>query len=235
MRRVAILLTWYCASAAPAAGQGPYRLTWWDAASVTGAGALAVLPAVLDLPHGLPSCAPCDPTSVPGIDRAGLRTFSGGAATASNVLLAGLVGGAGLAVLRGVEPAQARGNAAVLLNSLAWTTAATDWLKVIVHRNRPILYTAAAPAAAPLRESRVSFPSGHAAVAFSAATTYLVIAQREHRLHRARNAVLLYAGATGVAVLRVAGGKHFPSDVAGGALLGSGIGWLVARVHPTKP
>lgn len=233
MRRMAILLAWCYASAAPAAGQGPYRLTWWDAASVTGAGALAVLPAALALPHGLPSCAPCDPTSVPGIDRAGLRTFSGGAAKASNVLLAGLVGGAGFAVLRGIDPARARGNAAVLLNSLAWTAAATDWLKVIVHRNRPILYTAAAPGAASLRESRESFPSGHAAIAFSAATTYLVIAQREHRSHRARNALLLYGGATGVAMLRVAGGKHFPSDVAGGALLGSAVGWLVARVHPT--
>jgi len=47
--------------------------------------------------------------------------------------------------------------------------------------------------------------------------------------------VLLYAGALGVSVLRVAAGKHFPTDVLGGAALGTGIGWLVAKVHPTQP
>jgi len=35
--------------------------------------------------------------------------------------------------------------------------------------------------------------------------------------------------------LRVAGGKHFPTDVIGGAVLGSAIGWLVARIHATVP
>src|SRR3989454_8086783 len=36
---------------------GPiYRASWWDAASVGAAGALFVLPTVLDLPKGPPSC-----------------------------------------------------------------------------------------------------------------------------------------------------------------------------------
>ena len=38
--------------------------------------------------------------------------------------------------------------------------------------------------------------------------------------------------AVSVSVLRVAGGKHFPTDVLGGAALGTGIGWTVARLHP---
>ena len=37
------------------------------------------------------------------------------------------------------------------------------------------------------------------------------------------------------AALRVSAGQHFPTDVAGGAALGTGIGWLTARVHPTGP
>jgi len=44
----------------------PYRVTWLDAVSVGTAGALYVLPAALGLPNGAPSCAPCDPASLPG-------------------------------------------------------------------------------------------------------------------------------------------------------------------------
>ncbi len=218
------------ASPAPA----PYRVTWWDAASVATAGALGVIPEAARLPRGLPSCAPCDPAALPGIDHAALHTFSGPAGTASTVLLAGVAGFAGLASLEGASAARARGDAAVLANALAWTLATGEWLKVLSHRNRPVLYTAGAPAAASNPDSRRSFPSGHASLAFAAATAYLALAGRERLPHRGRNAALLYAGAVGVATLRVAAGKHFPTDVAGGAALGAGIGWLAARVHPTE-
>ena len=73
----------------------------------------------------------------------------------------------------------------------------------------------------------------HAALAFAASTAYVVMAGRERLPHRTRNAVVLYAASLGVAALRVSAGHHFPTDVAGGAALGVGIGWLAARVHPT--
>src|SRR5256885_1143159 len=139
MFRSAIVFVWLFAVARPTAGQAPYRVTWWDAGSVGAAGALALIPVALNLPHGLPPCAPCAPASVPGIDRSALHKPSASAATA-----------------RQLPP-------------------------------------------------------------------------------RARNAILLYAGAVGVAALRVTGGKHFPTDVAGGAVLGSGIGWLTATVHARAP
>jgi len=153
----------------------------------------------------------------------------------STALLVGTVGFAGLASLDGATAAQRRGHVAVFANSLAWTLAATDWMKVLVRRKRPVLYTAGATAAADDPNSQRSFPSGHASIAFAAATSYLVMAQREHLPHRGRNAALLYVGALGVAALRVAAGKHFPTDVFGGAALGTGIGWLAAKVHPTEP
>src|SRR5437667_2241362 len=234
MFRSAIVFVCLFAVARPTAGQAPYRVTWWDAGSVGAAGALALIPVALNLPHGPPPC-PCVPASVPGIDRSALHNASASAATASSVVLGGVVGAAAFVSLHGLDPAQRRGNAVVLLNSLAWTQATTAWLKVLVHRSRPVLYTADAAAAASRPENRQSFPSGHASLAFAAATTYLVIARREQLPHRARNAILLYAGAVGVAVLRVTGGKHFPTDVAGGAVLGSSIGWLTATVHARAP
>ncbi len=234
MRRLAVPLT-LLAVARPAATQSPYRVDWRDAATVGVALTVALIPQAAGLPRGAPPCAPCDPASLPGIDRAALHTFSGSANTASSVLLAGVVGWSGVASLDGATPAQARGHAAVFANSLTWTLAATDWLKVLAHRSRPILYTAGGSAAASDPDNRRSFPSGHASLAFAAATSYLVMARRERLPHRTRNTLLLYTGALGVAALRVAAGKHFPTDVAGGAALGGGIGWLAARVHPTAP
>ena len=218
------------------AAQAPYRATWWDGASVVAAGALGLIPHAAGLPHGAPPCgnpAPCDPASLSGFDRIALHNFSGSAGTASTVGLVGVVAFAGFASLQGTTPAQARGDIAVLSNALGWTFAATEWVKVLAHRSRPVLYTAAAPAAASDVDNRKSFPSGHASVAFAAATSYVVMAGRERLPHRTRNAVLVYGAALGVAVLRVSAGKHFPTDVIGGAVLGSGIGWLAAAVHPT--
>src|SRR3989454_6066703 len=149
---------------------GPiYRAAWWDAASVGAAGALFVLPMALALPQGPPSCAPCDPTTVPTLDRSGPHTFSDGAGTASSVVLAGVAGLTAFASLQGLPARQARGNFAMLANAAAWTAASSEWLKVVIRRKRPVLYTSGAAAAAADRENQESLPSGHASLAFAAA------------------------------------------------------------------
>lgn len=241
MRALMVALTLLAAPHGPAAGQRPdaspirYRVSAWDAASVAAGGVLALIPDAAGLPTGSAPCAPCDPANVPAIDRAALHNASGGAETASDMLLLGVAGLSGLASLDGATAAQVRGHVAVFANSLTWTLATTEWLKVLVPRNRPVLYGTPDPAAVADRDNRRSLPSAHASLAFAAATTYLMIAERERLPHRTRNAILLYAGALGVAALRVAAGKHFPTDVAAGAALGTGLGWLTAHVHPTVP
>src|SRR5256886_3853874 len=182
-----------------------------------------------------PSCAPCDPASLPSIDRSALHTFSGSAGTASSALLVGVVGFAGVASLDGATAAQRRGHVAVFANSLAWTFAATDWVKVLVRRKRPVLYTSGAVAAAADPNSQRSFPSGHASVAFATATTYLMMARREGLPHRTRNAVLLYVAAVGVSAMRVAAGKHFPTDVIGGGGLRARVRARAGQGHPDQP
>src|SRR2546425_7271602 len=118
----------------------PYRVTWGDAVSVGAAGVLYVLPGTLGLPHGGPSCAPCDPASLPGVDRWALRPFSGTPAAASSLLLVGVAGSAAFFSVNRLAGEQARGNAAVLTNSVAWTAVTTEWLKGMVRRKRPVLY-----------------------------------------------------------------------------------------------
>jgi membrane-associated phospholipid phosphatase len=239
MRRV-IAWSLLTVSGTTAAAQGTsprpiYRANWADIAAVAGTGVVAVLPGVLKLPKGPPSCAPCDPSGLPAIDRWVVGRNSALARNSSTVLLLGVGGMATYLSAHDESSPQARGNLAVLANSISWTAASTEWLKVLVRRKRPVLYTSGAAAAATVADNQRSFPSGHTSVAFALATSYLVLANREHLPHRTRNAMLLYGGASGVGVLRMEGGSHFPTDVVAGAALGAGIGWLVATIHPRLP
>ena len=220
--------------------QGPssipnYRSSWADVATVGGIGVVAVLPGILKLPSGPPSCAPCSPSGLPGIDRWVVGKNSALARDGSTALLLAVGGMATYLSAHDRSAPQARGNIAVMASAISWASASTAWLKVAVHRKRPALYANNAVAADSSPNSRRSFPSGHTALAFAAATSYLVMANREHLPHHGRNALLLYGGATGVGALRMVGGSHFPSDVLGGAVVGTGIGWLVAALHPKAP
>src|SRR5256885_16758150 len=126
---------------------GPiYRASWWDAASVGAAGALFVLPTVLELPKGPPSCAPCDPTTVPTVDRSALHTFSDGAGTASTALLAGVAGLTAFASLHGLPAAQWRGNLPMRAHAPALAAAPARRAQAVSPRERPRALTTAAPA-----------------------------------------------------------------------------------------
>src|SRR2546427_5610286 len=199
---------------APAA---PYRVTWGDAASVATAGVLYVLPGALGLPHGAPSCAPCDPATLPGVDRWALRPVSATGDVASDVFLAGVAGFTAFASLKDLPAQQWHGNFAVLASAASWTAASTEWLKVLVRRKRPVLYTSDAITAATDPENQQSLPSLHASLAFAAATSYLVIARRQHLPHRRRNTILLYAGAVGVAAPPGPAPQKFSNGAVGGA------------------
>src|SRR5574341_1286130 len=100
---------------APAASQSPggYRVGWGDVAAIAMLAGLAVVPSAAGLPHGPPDCAPCDPGSLWGIDRGVVGRSSAAAATASDVLVLGVMAGAGLGVLAGAPGDVRTGNAAV--------------------------------------------------------------------------------------------------------------------------
>jgi len=210
----------------------PFRTGWPDAVAIGAGGALALLPIALHLPAGTAPCAPCDPNTLSSLDRIAVHQQDPAADRASTLLLLGAGGAAGLGSVWGEDRSRAIANAVVFADAITWAATADQWLKVTIHRSRPILYTSAAPAAANIRDNRESFPSGHAELAFAAATAYTVIAHRRNLPHATRNAVILYAAATVVGALRVVAAKHFPTDVAGGALLGSAVSWAVVTVHP---
>ena len=71
-----------------------------------------------------------------------------------------------------------------------------------------------------IRTTDASFPSGHSASSFAAATALATFYPKA--------APLTFGLATGVAASRVHLGHHFPSDVIVGSLIGIGTGTLIA-------
>ena len=132
-----------------------------------------------------------------------------------------VAGGAAIAMLGGRRGRRA--GLATAVASMAATYIVQKHVKPIFRRVRPFVD----------REARVvgmrpvdhSFPSGHAASSFAAATALSI--------YYPKAAPLALTVATGVAASRVHLGVHFPSDAAVGAVIGIGIGtlaaWLVKR------
>jgi membrane-associated phospholipid phosphatase len=88
-------------------------------------------------------------------------------------------------------------------------------VKLIVRRPRPVLEDLPPLGGAP---SSLSFPSAHATSSFACATAMTRIAPE---------AAVLFVLAAAIAACRPYLGMHYPSDVFGGALLGTALGLLV--------
>lgn len=171
-----------------------------------------------------------------GIDDTGLTKTDERAAAASDVLLYGGLGAAAVAAaVDGVADDESAGTRLLLLSeAFAVNGAITETLKLAVRRPRP--YTAFEGADAELLaevDSEMSFPSGH--TSFTAAAAFTTA--RMYHLSGATpaEAALGYGAATAltatVGTLRVTAGRHHPSDVVTGALIGAAVGWVVPSMH----
>jgi len=134
--------------------------------------------------------------------------------------------------------------------ALAVSGLATSLLKRLVHRPRPLSHLHAEQVRPSQREDLAdaqhsptiehSFPSGHTSWAFTAATAgaTLLTMKMADRPRSPRKTGLLGAtwvmslGAAGsVAALRVAAGRHYPTDVLAGAALGTLFGVGIPLLH----
>jgi membrane-associated phospholipid phosphatase len=122
------------------------------------------------------------------------------------------------------------------VESGAITSALLQVVKRRVHRPRPYAHYCEVPCGVDLsaRDSRLSFFSGHAGLAFSFATSMGTIASMRGYRHSGwvLGSGLALAGST--AYLRIAADRHYLTDVVVGALVGSAIGWAVPKLHGTQ-
>lgn len=116
--------------------------------------------------------------------------------------------------------------------TIGLTLASKELLKHLVPRNRPYTYFDNAPLKE-LSDWAKSFPSGHSAYAFAAATFTSYVFCKYNPDSKAKIPVCIgsYALAVGTSYLRIASGNHFPTDVIAGALIGTTIGYAVPAIH----
>ena len=116
------------------------------------------------------------------------------------------------------------------LESFALSQAFTFGVKAIVNKPRP---HEADPTLIALKNAKNgSFPSGHTSEAFATATSLTLITKKWYV------AVPAYSWASLVGYSRMYLGVHYPADVLGGALLGTGSAFLSYKInqwlHPEK-
>jgi undecaprenyl-diphosphatase len=124
--------------------------------------------------------------------------------------------GVGVAWLGGQKGRRA--GIATALASLGTTYVVQRMVKPIFRRRRPFVNREVLVVG--LRTADASFPSGHTASSFAAATALSIFYPNA--------APLVFTLATLVGVSRVHLGHHFPSDVAVGGMIGIGTGTMTA-------
>lgn len=198
---------------------------------------------------------PAQQPPIGGADAAALGHFRPTAAKVSDVLM--FSGIALPAVYHGIEAGLRKRDFGrrygtdllIYTEALAVNLLVTETLKFAVDRHRPFTHLDPTTVDPSIRDELVaeqaevdsakSFPSGHASMSFAAAvagSTLLTMKLASKRTPKARAvlAVTWIASlglASTTAALRVVAGKHYPSDVTAGALIGSTIGAVIPLAH----
>ncbi len=225
---LAALALWLPAAAEPPPRQA-LAVDWPVDGALTGL-ALAGIGAIHFLPDDY------TPPSHQGAPPGGLDALSplqrvDGPAKVSDLLLYGAIGlGATTVVIDGLHDEQLPPRLLLFVEALAINGLATDGVKRLVSRPRPYTYDARTGA----RDDDLSFWSGHSSWTACASLGAVRIVDLSSDLSTGTR-VAMYGGASlltlTVMSLRVAGGRHFPTDVLTGGVVGAAIGLGVPSLH----
>ena len=120
------------------------------------------------------------------------------------------------------------------LETLLLTSSIRSITKGFISRNRPYVYYPDAPMEKKLDvEAKRSFFSGHTATAFS--TTLFMASVYSEYYPRSKYKSYIWGGAilfsSLVGYYRYEAGKHYPTDILTGAIIGSTVGLLIPYIH----
>jgi membrane-associated phospholipid phosphatase len=226
--------------AAPAAAQSDgagsvYRIHWpADLTTMAVAGAAWLTPELFLDDLVTPKC-PCERVDVPAIDRVALGRSSSFSGDASQVAVLTMLSLPPLldaldVRLSGGSWAHVGEDVLVMSEALLVNGGINELAKVAVQRPRPFAYDGRSLSDS---DSYLSFYSAHTSNAFAVGMAYASTFALRHPDSDYRylvyGAVIAGGGTTGL--FRVLAGKHFPSDVIVGAMVGSAVGLTVPLLH----
>ncbi len=171
------------------------------------------------------------------IDRSATTNYSQNARTASDVFL--LASGAfPLATLLIPEIRSEPGTIAVMLaETMLITEALTGITKALIKRPRPLTYNMSVPDdVRTSAASNYSFFSGH--TSYTAAISFFTAKVISDNIDNRTTKALVWTGAAlwpaATGYFRYKAGKHFPTDVIVGYVVGAATGYLIPQLHKTK-
>lgn len=179
-----------------------------------------------------------DSYEIPGFDRTAINNWNPDAALASDIILYSSVT---LPAFMMIDK-RARKDFLVVgfiyAETALLTLGLTELTKGLTKRPRPFAYNPEVGMDIKTdRDARLSFFSGHTSITTALCFTTAKIFS-DYSDNRAHEALVWTAAAVvplTTAFLRVEAGKHFPSDVIGGYLIGGAVGYLVPWLHRKKP
>jgi membrane-associated phospholipid phosphatase len=225
-----------CAWAEPATEHASiFKLNLAVDVTVIGASVgLAIVPAVWGDNIVSPSC-PCDKGSVNALDRRSIGNASSAARTLSDVTVIAAIAApvgyelATLGLSRAfVEDMVVFGQTVLVSNALV------SVIKLAVQRPRPETYATTDRSKLEATDGYLSFYSGHTTNTFAALSAASMILHLRYDTGVWPWVVTAVVGGS-VAIERVLAGKHFPTDVAVGAVAGVGEGVLIPYLHVKHP
>jgi membrane-associated phospholipid phosphatase len=180
-----------------------------------------------------------DAADVNAFDRPATEQWSTSAADASDILVLSVLASPLILAAGEARNGHTVTLTAMYAETLLLSNGVLQLLKGVTSRTRPFPYNddPAVPEEPKLETSaRRSFPSGHTANAFTAAVFLSTTYSRLHPNSAGRTWVWAgsLAAAGSVGYLRYRAGKHFPTDVIAGALIGASLGYLVPKLHETN-
>src|SRR5690606_23419102 len=122
----------------------------------------------------------------------------------------------------------------IYTETLLINAALTNLTKELVKRKRPYNYNPNAPLSKKQeRDATSSFFSGH--TSFTASSSFFLAKVYADTNPNSKYKPLVWTGAATLpltsAILRVAAGKHFPTDVLVGYVIGAATGILIPHIH----
>ncbi len=133
-----------------------------------------------------------------------------------------------------IERQEFLADAVILAEVLVLNSALNNLVRGVELWARPLYFSHEAPEKERLSDqARSSFYSGHASSSFALATAVVIFNSSRERplVPTLPLAVGVYGTATAISALRVAAGKHYPTDVVAGAAVGSLVGWAIPKLH----